>query len=81
MTESDLLAEAGRALFPARGWQTALAEALGVGPRRVRAWLLGEEPIPAGIWRDLPELAHLHRVELDKLEALLAARARRLAAR
>lgn len=57
MTRDDLVA-AGEALYGPR-WQSEVARLLSIDDRRVRAWLAGERPIPAGI---APELAsELHR--------------------
>ena len=39
------LAEAGRALY-GRGWQTRMAEALGVDGSTVRRWVSGAVPVP-----------------------------------
>lgn len=44
MSPQDL-AEAGRALY-GYGWQTRLAEALGVDGSTVRRWVSGAVPIP-----------------------------------
>jgi DNA-binding transcriptional regulator YdaS (Cro superfamily) len=41
----DELKEAGRALF-GNGWQTRLAEQLGVDGSTVRRWVSGAVPIP-----------------------------------
>lgn len=63
----DHLIAAGRALFGER-WQTDVARALGVDSRRVRQWMAGERPIPAGVW---PDLAGLVRQRQMTLKALL----------
>ena len=54
MTDRTMTAEefraAGSALFRgATGWQTALAEELGVNPRTVRRWAAGTSRIPPGV--------------------------------
>lgn len=53
--QRDRLTRYGRALYGDR-WQSALAHDLGVNARRLRAWLYGERPIPAGVWADIAEL-------------------------
>lgn len=40
------LAEAGVKLYGERGWQTRMAEALGVDGSTVRRWISGAVPIP-----------------------------------
>lgn len=50
-----LLREAGLLLYGDR-WQTALADALAVNPRTVRAWYSGRHPIQAGPWRGVVQL-------------------------
>ena len=40
------LAEAGRKLYGERGWQTRMAEALGVDGSTVRRWVSGAVPVP-----------------------------------
>lgn len=42
----DELQKAGVALFGSYGWQTRLAEALGVDGSTVRRWVSGAVPIP-----------------------------------
>lgn len=62
----DLLRRTGEALYGER-WQSALARALGVSDRRVRAWAAGEgEPHPRR-WDDMRRLVLEHR---DQLAAL-----------
>lgn len=51
------LRQAGEILFGESGWQTRLAEELGVGDRSVRRWLSGERAVPAGLRADLARLA------------------------
>jgi hypothetical protein len=52
----DELAEAGQALYGER-WQTDLARDLGIADaRRVRQWMTGDRPIPAGVWADIARL-------------------------
>lgn len=45
MTSAEL-AKAGRKLYGERGWQTRLAEALGVDGSTVRRWVSGAVPVP-----------------------------------
>lgn len=45
----------GEALYGSY-WQTELARALNIDPRRVRQWLASERSIPAGVQGDLAEL-------------------------
>lgn len=52
MTEPDILAQAGKALY-GDVWHSHLSNALEVSPRTVRRWMFGSEPIPPGIWRDV----------------------------
>jgi hypothetical protein len=50
------LSEAGQALYGER-WQTGLARDLGIADaRRVRQWMTGDRPIPAGVWADIARL-------------------------
>ncbi|MCW0413494.1 hypothetical protein NG831_06475 [Xanthomonas sacchari] len=49
------LTRAGQLLYGER-WQSDLARALGVNDRRVRAWMLGERNMSAGIWADIAAL-------------------------
>lgn len=50
------LAKAGEALYGER-WQTDLARDLGLtDARRVRQWMSGDRPIPAGVWADITRL-------------------------
>lgn len=46
---------AGTLLF-GQSWQTDFARAINVDPRRVRQWLSGDRPIPAGLWLEIVEL-------------------------
>lgn len=51
-----LLAQIGATLY-GQQWQTNLARDLKLSdPRRIRAWLKGERPIPPGIWADCEQL-------------------------
>lgn len=62
------LARAGELLYGS-WWQSELARALDVGPRRVREWLAGERSIPPGIW---PEIAALLMAQSKESAALAA---------
>jgi len=54
------LEAAGKSLFGER-WQTDLARELGLSDgRRIRQWMAGDRPIPAGVWADIAGLL-LHR--------------------
>lgn len=54
----DLLREIGEALYGDR-WQSDMRDALALGDAtRIRDWLSGRRPIPAGIVTDLLILAH-----------------------
>lgn len=44
MTVAELR-EIGLKLF-GYGWQTRIAEALGINPRTVRTWVAGADPVP-----------------------------------
>ncbi len=69
------LPEIADALYGRYGWpHKRLAGALDVNPRRVRAWLAGEEPVPEGVWRDLYEMLQRQARENARLSgAVLAA--------
>ena len=41
------LTEAGRALYGERGWQTRMAEELGVDGSTIRRWVSGAVPVTA----------------------------------
>lgn len=47
MTPEELI-QAGEILYGAQ-WQTELARAIDVDPRRVRQWINGERPIPTSL--------------------------------
>lgn len=65
------LRKTGEALFGAT-WQSELARQLGINDsRRVRQWLAGERPIPAGIWLELAEIAKARGENLINLSNLL----------
>lgn len=50
------LRAAGEALY-GNQWQTDLSRALGLSDaRRLRQWLHGDRPIPAGVWADICSL-------------------------
>lgn len=74
-TDNDnraLLTRAGQALYGER-WQTDLARDLGLSDaRRIRQWLSGDRPIPAGIWNELSALMKSRSTEI----ALVADRIR-----
>ena len=56
---------AGQALYGAR-WQTDLARDLGLSDgRRIRQWLTGDRPIPAGVWTHLANLLMARKVIID----------------
>ncbi|MDO5643863.1 MAG: hypothetical protein Q4G26_15935 [Paracoccus sp. (in: a-proteobacteria)] len=55
MTDAELLAQAGEALFGAR-WKTDLANALDVSDRTVDYWVAGDRSPRPGVWRDLAKL-------------------------
>lgn len=55
MTVNDLHA-IGQYLFGG-GWQTALADAIGVSDRNMRRWASGHLPVPPGAWQDIINLA------------------------
>lgn len=67
----DRLRRCGTILYGDR-WQSDLARALNVNDRRVRQWIAGERPIPAGIWADIAALLRQRQQEalalLDELE-------------
>lgn len=65
----NLFRQAGAALYGPR-WQQPLADALGVNPRRVRAWAAGHEP-PVGVWDDLLVLLEGNEQELERVQALI----------
>ncbi|WP_406850126.1 hypothetical protein [Chromobacterium phragmitis] len=61
------LAKIGEALYGER-WQTDLARELGLSDaRRVRQWMVGERPIPPGVWTDLHGLLQARRMHIDAL--------------
>lgn len=55
MNISDLKA-VGKYLYGG-GWQSALAEDLGINVRSVQRWVARDNPIPAGAWQEIIELA------------------------
>ena len=76
ITPEELRA-AGEALYGEQ-WQSPLARVLGVDSRRVRHWLEGDRPIPAGIRAEL--VAEL-RSRAEQAAATADALARPTAAR
>ena len=60
-----LLREAGELLYGDR-WQTALADALAVNPRTVRAWYSGRYPILDGVRRDVLGLLRARGVSIGE---------------
>lgn len=61
------LEKVGQALYGQR-WQTDIARDLELtDARRVRQWMAGERPIPAGVWTDLAALAMRRRMLLDEI--------------
>lgn len=69
MTANDqraLLLRSGNALYGER-WQSALAQDLNVGARRVREWLAGDRSIPSGIWPDIAALLRAKQQEIADL--------------
>ncbi|MEB8081771.1 helix-turn-helix domain-containing protein [Klebsiella michiganensis] len=69
-----LLISAGQLLFGER-WQTELARALGLSDgRRIRQWLSGDRPIPAGIWDDLSDLLNGRSSEIALIVKQIQAR-------
>lgn len=70
------LREIGEAAMaqPPEDWQAQLVALLDVNPRRLRAWLAGEEPVPDGVWRELYEMLRQRQVENARLSyAIMAA--------
>lgn len=53
---NDEFAAAIKSLWPRHGGQTRAAEYLGVGSARVREWMRGPRPVPAGVAADLRDL-------------------------
>lgn len=64
----DTLRAIGEALYGER-WQSDTARLLGVDSRRVRQWMAGERPIPAGITPELLSALRDRRVVIDGLLA------------
>lgn len=56
------LERAGQLLYGSR-WQSDLARDLSVNDRRVRQWMAGERPIPAGVWADVAGLLRQRQQE------------------
>jgi plasmid maintenance system antidote protein VapI len=54
---TSTLPDIADALYGRYGWtDKRLAAVLDVNPRRIRAWIAGEQPVPDGVWRELYEL-------------------------
>lgn len=61
-----LLTNAGHALYGER-WQTDLARDLGLSDgRRIRQWLSGDRPIPAGVWQDVCRLLERRKILISE---------------
>lgn len=76
MTDGELIAQAGRALF-GEHYKAPLAAALGVRTDTVDSWAKGRNAPPPGVWHELHELVGKAAVALDLVAAELAARERR----
>lgn len=64
---TDRLRRCGEALYGDR-WQTDIARDLGLGDaRRIRQWMAGERPIPAGVWDDLAALLIKRKTLIDAI--------------
>ena len=61
---------AGKALY-GREWQSKLAHALGVDPRRVRQWLAGERRPQLGVMLDIIALLEANKIEVEAAIRLL----------
>lgn len=61
--ESADLESAGHALY-GNEWQSKLAHALGIDPRRIRQWMAGERKPAPGITQDVIALLETNKVEL-----------------
>jgi hypothetical protein len=71
LAEARLIRAAATVLYgpqPALG----LSEGLGVNTRTVQRWLAGQNAVPAGIWRQLFDLAAEREAEITELRAQLA---------
>ena len=53
--DAAILWEAGAAIYGER-WQSSLARDLGVAVRTMQRWAVGDQPVPAGAWRDIERL-------------------------
>ncbi len=63
---NEKLTECGIALY-GQTWQTQLGNALGTDSRRIRQWLAGTRPVPAGVWIDIKLLAEQRKKQIDEL--------------
>ena len=61
---------AGKALY-GREWQSKLAHALGVDPRRVRQWFAGERRPQPGVMLDIIALLEANKIEVEAAIRLL----------
>ncbi len=66
MSEREKITECGIALY-GQTWQTQLGNALGTDSRRIRQWLNGARPVPAGVWIDIKLLAEQRKKQIDEL--------------
>lgn len=55
------LAKVGAALCGPDYWQSPLSRDLGVSSRTLRRWVVGDFPIPPGVWGDCCELLRTRR--------------------
>lgn len=69
---------AGKALY-GREWQSKLAHALGVDPRRVRQWIAGERQPQLGVMQDIVALLEANQVEIEVVIRLLKRKYKSLA--
>ena len=61
---------AGKALF-GHEWQSKLAHALHVDPRRVRQWMAGERRPQPGVMQDIISLLEANKAEVSAAVRLL----------
>jgi hypothetical protein len=60
------IAVVGRALYGESTWRGKLAEKLGVSPRTLRRWELGEMPVPEGVWGECNTLLREREREIAR---------------
>lgn len=67
MEDKALIGEVGQTIWGPE-WQGPMAQALSQPKGTIADWTSGRVAVPADIWKDLREIARLHRLKLADLD-------------